>query len=38
LGRADEVVVKGLLALARDEKAGFYVRRQAYQALKQLLG
>jgi HEAT repeat protein len=38
LGRADEAVLKGLLALAEDEKVDAGVRYYAYQALKQLLG
>ena len=38
LGRADEAVVSGLLALARDTKVDDGVRRAAYFSLNRLLG
>jgi HEAT repeat protein len=38
LGRAEEKVVDGLLALARDAGLDPEVRRSAYQSLKRLVG
>jgi hypothetical protein len=38
LGRADDAVLEGLLALARNSQVSGLVRRESYRSLKQLVG